>query len=181
MRKPVSSHKTCWIVLSCVLLVLFLILTGLLISDCRMERKRENSYMRVLYYDLRDIAAQAKVISEMDSFEGDGLLALYHLRVLLHTTDEDFVTHSVYLKEQTPAAVGIWFSQRSAILQQLCQAEHIDTEKVKNFALRLQTDVEAMFQPFVGDDGLNFNDDMTIEEFTSTISEVHSERQDVFH
>lgn len=179
MSSTVSNHKNCWIVLSCVLLVLCLILTGLLISDCCMERKRENMYMRVLYYDLRDISAQARVISEMDSFEEDGILALHHLRVLLHNADKDFVTHSVYLKEQTPAAVGIWFSQQSSILHQLCQAEHIDTERVRNFALRLQADVEAMFHPFIGEDGLNFNDDITIEEFTSTISKVNSEQRDI--
>ena len=131
--------------------------------------------MRTIYYDLRDIADQAQLISQMDSFNGDQMLRLYHLRMLLKQTDEDFSKDADYLTGENPSAFGIWFSQQSSEIDALCDAEPVDPEKIREFMRNLQTNAEKLYQPFTAEDGRNFDKTIRVKEFTAVISDVHDQ------
>lgn len=157
-----------------VLALLCILLGSLLYSNHRREQTREDRYMRDLYTGLYNVEQAAEAFSTDQWNTGDVL----RLHVALDALESGFKAGDSYIKRDTVGSMELWCTDQRSTLYQLSCETHPDRQAIQEFAVALFEKLSALRLRFVGEDGLNFNSDTTLEQWNAVMSDFYAAEQD---
>lgn len=170
IKKHLSSTKVLYSII-CLLLVLCVVLSLLLISHYRDDKRAEALYMKNVYADLQDIISQSDALAE----EGVALDAqaedLAALRFALRSVTGQLEDGHAMITGCIPGAAAFWFDEAAADLlstEQLLEQGGLSAEDMSYLA-QLNKDMQGIVDQLVGEDQLNLDEEITIEDFSAVI------------
>lgn len=157
-----------------VLAAVCLVLSVLLLARWREDRQDELVYMNNLYADLRSIMDYADN-AEPEQVQPEDL---EFLRWSLRSVADQLTDGAQYVNDCVPSAAAFWFDQTAESVEEalLLSPDGGLTEEGVAFLEQLGRDMHFMVDSLVGEDGLNRNQQLTIEDFSNVIFSFYWDR-----
>lgn len=177
-EKSAKNRRTLNISIGLTGLILCILLSSFIFSRIHAQKADEALLMNHMYSQLREIAQQADYLLGDDLSREDRSGAFLDLHYALRIAADELENGYYFVSDSVPAAASWWFSERAADLsnhQQTFLTEQGDlSAEGKAFLVQLRDNMLELIDAMVGEDQMNIDSELTIEEFSSIISDFYN-------
>lgn len=164
----------------CLLLVLCAALSFMLLSNYRDSKRGEALYMNRVYANLQDILLFIDELTDAQTTPEGQVESMIALRYALLRVGDQLEDGPGFVAECIPGVAAWWFDETAAEIRDgeqplLSEQGGISAYGVA-FLGQLSEDIHVLVDQLVGEDQMNLNPEISIEEFSKIISEFYSSR-----
>lgn len=175
--KTAKNKRKLYICVGLMALILCIIFSSIVISRIREQEADEASYMSRMYSKLVHIAWQTEDMLRDDWTQEDRSRSFIDLNYALRIAADELENGYFYVSDCVPSVATWWFDEKAAAISNNQQAfltgQGDLSEEGKSFLTQLQNDMLELIDPLVGEDQLNLNKELSIEEFAAVISDFY--------
>lgn len=156
-----------------MVMILCAVISWSLFSRYQAQKADEALFMNQMYAKLNHIIWNTEAILDANSKQTVSTLDLADLRYALRTAAEELEDGYSYISASVPSAASWWFSQHAATIssnfQSFLTVQGTLNEDGIVFMIQLHTDVSELRDSLTGNDGMNVDDELSIEAFCHLI------------
>lgn len=164
----------------CTLAALCIVLSSMLIFRSYEKKQDEVRFMNHMYAELKDVSQEVDALLCKDAPQEGCAESLVRLHCALHNAAEELENGYRFVADCIPSVASFWFEDKAAQLSNhrqkfLTEQRALSAEGVA-FLEKLNSDMDELITPLVGEDQMNLNTELSIQQFSDAIFDFYNSR-----